>query len=472
MAAGVPFIPYKITVHLGSPSSDAQNVAVQFSEYIKNVASSEIYPTWDEDAIEANVYAQISYALNRVYTEYYRSRGYPYDITASPASDQKFIYNRDIFQRIDRIVSNIFNIYTSRIGNLEPLAAKYCNGTTVTCDGLSQWGSESLAQQGLDSFEILRRYYGYNIELVDNAPMRAVTDSYPGTSLKLGSRGNNVTTIQTELNRISQNYPSIPKLAADGIFGPLTESAVKIFQRIFNLVVDGIVGKATWYKLVYLYVGVARLSELDSEGVRLFNASLEYPDAISQGDTGEKVLILQYFLALIADFYPTVATVPITGTFGPETLVSVESFQQQFDLPQTGVVDDRTWDELYNVFKGIYDTTLINEEIFPVTTMPFGGETLSEGATGVEVQALQEYLNVISLQYTSIPPVVPTGEFGPRTTDSVKAYQTEFGLPVTGVVGRVDWNSIVNTYKDVISKQTPRPIQYPGRVLKLGDKDE
>lgn len=169
--------------------------------------------------------------------------------------------------------------------------------------------------------------------------------------------------------------------------------------------------------------------------------------------------------------FPTVATVPITGTFVPETKVSVESFQQQFNLPQTGVVDAGTWDILYNVFKGIYDTTLINEEIFPVTVLPFGGTVLKEGSSGPDVKALQEYLNVISLQYQSITPVVPTGEFGPRTTDAVTAYQEQFGLPVTGIVEQITWNSITNTFKNVVSQRTPRPIQYPGRELKLGDTD-
>lgn len=466
-----PYIPYRITVHLGTPASDAQNVSIVFSEYIKNVASSEIYPTWDEDAIEANIYAQISYALNRVYTEYYRSRGYAFDITGSPISDQKFIYNRSIFSNIDRIVSNIFNIYISRIGNIEPLAASYCNGTTVTCEGLSQWGSESLAQQGLSAFDILRRYYGYNIELVNNAPMQAVRQTYPGYSLSVGNRGPEVSVLQTALNRVAQNYPSIPKVSVDGIFGELTEAAVRTFQRIFNLTTDGIVGKATWYKLIYLYNGVTRLSELDSEGSRLFDASLEYPDAIQEGDSGEKVLITQYFLALISAFFPTVADVPISGTFGRETRLSVISFQQQFRLPQTGVVDARTWDVLYNVFRGIYLTTLVNEQIFPIDLLPFPGETLTEGSSGNAVQALQEYLNVISLQLTDITPVMPNGEYNAATAEAIRTFQAQAGLPVTGETDRETWNAVINTYKDVTSLQTAWPIQYPGRTLRVGDRD-
>ena len=202
-----PFIPQYITVHLGPPDSDAENVTVTFPDYIKNVASSEIYPTWDESAIRANIYAQISFALNRVYTEFYRSRGYDFDITNSTAIDQKFIKGRNIFDNIDRIVDEIFNDYIREIGVAEPLAAKYCNGTTVTCEGLSQWGSENLAQQGYSTLDILYYYYGYNIELVNDAPIREFRESYPGTPIRRGDSGAYVKVIQRELNLISQNYP-------------------------------------------------------------------------------------------------------------------------------------------------------------------------------------------------------------------------------------------------------------------------
>ena len=189
MADVFPTIPEKITVHLGPPDSNAQNVTVSFIDYIKNVASSEIYPTWNEEAIKANIYAQISYALNRIYTEFYPSRGYDFDITSSTATDQKFIYGRNIFENIDRIVDEIFDSYIRRIGFIEPLAAKYCNGTTVTCNGLSQWGSENLANMGYSAFDILRYYYGDNIELVFDVPVRDFPESYPGFSLRRGNGG-------------------------------------------------------------------------------------------------------------------------------------------------------------------------------------------------------------------------------------------------------------------------------------------
>ncbi|MBQ2770905.1 MAG: peptidoglycan-binding protein, partial [Clostridia bacterium] len=257
MAIGNPTIPQSITVHLGAPDAPARNVTLSFSDYIKNVASSEIYPTWEVAALRANIFAQISYALNRVYTEFYRSRGYPFDITSSTAYDQKFIEGRNIFENIDRLVSSIFDSYLRRQGFIEPLAAKYCNGTTVTCQGLSQWGSEYQARAGNSDIQILRNYYGNDIELVTDVPVRGLTESYPGFALRRGSRGREVQIVQTMLNRISQNYPSIPKnKTVDGIFGEITEQAITRFQRIFNLAPDGVVGRATWYKMVQIYTGI------------------------------------------------------------------------------------------------------------------------------------------------------------------------------------------------------------------------
>ncbi|WP_165445384.1 peptidoglycan-binding domain-containing protein [Bacilliculturomica massiliensis] len=469
----IPYIPQYITVHLGTPGQYAQNVTVSFADYIKNVASSEIYPTWNEEALKANIYAQISYAVNRVYTEFYRSQGYDFDITNSTSVDQKFINGRNIFDNIDRLVSEIFNIYISRIGNVEPLAAKFCNGTTSTCDGLSQWGSEELAQQGYTAFPILQYYYGDDIDLVTDAPIRNIRESYPGTAQRLGSRGEPVTIIQSELNRISQNYPLIPKISSvDGIFGPETENAVKVFQGIFNLTQDGIVGKATWYKLVNLYVGIARLSELNSEGVKLFETSLEYPDAISEGNSGEKVEILQYFLSLFSEFYLTVPPVAITGVFGPETKSSVLGFQGEYGLPLTGVVDAKTWNVMYDAFRGIAVTVFTEDEIFAIQVRPYGGTVLKLGSAGEDVTALQEYINALAFAFLDIDPVAVTGVFDESTENSVKQYQRLMGLPETGEVDRTVWNAIINSYKDVLSAVTSRPIQYPGRELKKGDSDE
>lgn len=367
MATVLPYIPQQITVHLGSPNSDAENVTVSFSDYVKNVASSEIYPTWDESALRANILAIVSFALNRVYTEFYRSRGYDYDITNSTAFDQYFVKGRSFFDNISRLVDELFNDYLRRPGFVEPLAAKFCNGTTVTCEGLSQWGSQYLAEQGYNSTDILENYYG-DVEIVPNAPIQGITTSYPGTPLRRGTTGPSVVTIQTALNRISQSYPAIPKIpAVDGIFGSRTEAAVRKFQEVFNLAPDGIVGPSTWYALVRIFVAVTRLAELRSEGQRFYANSWATTDPIEQGDRGIKVEHLQYMLSVLSAYIPEIPPLTIDGIFGNATRSAVIAAQRRFGLPQTGIVDFTTWDEIYDQFSGIENTTLRDDETFPYT---------------------------------------------------------------------------------------------------------
>ena len=290
----------------------------------------------------------------------------------------------------------MFNDYLRRPGFVEPLASKFCNGTTVTCEGLSQWGSQNLAAQGYSSTQILRSYYG-NVEIVNNAPIRGITSSYPGTPLRRGSSGPNVVVIQVELNRISQNYPAIPKLSpVDGIFGSRTEESVRKFQEIFGLDVDGIVGKATWYALVRLYTAVTRLSELRSQGQRFYSISWEYPNSPQLGSTGEKVRHLQYMLAVLSEYIPQIPLVTVDGVFGRQTLDAVLAAQQYFGLPETGIVNAATWEEIYDQYSGIENISLRNEERFPerimgntpprqrysrsTTMTQFPGRDLSNGA--------------------------------------------------------------------------------------------
>ena len=368
-----PYVPQSITVHLGPPGADAENVTVSFPDYVKNVASSEIYPTWEPAAIRANVLAIISFALNRVYTEYYPSRGYPFNITSSTAYDQKFIKGRSIFENISQVVDSIFTSYIRRIGFVEPLAAKFCNGTTVTCDGLSQWGSQAMAEQGADSITILRSYYGDNIEIVTNAPVMGIRYSYPGAPVRLGDRGEAVLRIQTMLNRISRDYPAIPKVQpVDGIFGEGTEQAVIKFQQIFSLTPDGIVGSATWYKLVFLYVGVLDLAELVSEGQTFYaNAiPLEFSDVVAPGDTGEEVRVIQYLLSVVSEFYSNVPPVAVDGVYGPATRKAVIAVQQMAGLPQDGVVGEQTWQALYRLYAGIADTMTEYTNVIPEQYRP------------------------------------------------------------------------------------------------------
>lgn len=365
----LPFVPENITVHLAGPSTPAANVTLPFSDYVKNVASSEIYPTWDDNALRANIYAIVSFALNRVYTEFYRSRGYDFDITNSTAYDQAFVNGRSYFENISRIVDSLFNDYLRRPGFVEPLAAKFCNGTTVTCQGLSQWGSQNLARQGYDEVQILRSYYG-NVEIVNNAPIQGITSSYPGTPLRRGTSGPSVVTVQVMLNRIGQNYPAIPKLATvDGIYGSRTEAAVRKFQQIFGLTADGIVGKATWYAMVRLYVAVTSLAELRSRGQQFYTNSWLVSDPLQIGSSGDKVRHLQYMLAMLSQYIPQLPPLTIDGTFGPATRNAVVSFQQYVELPVTGIVNAKTWDEIYDLYSGIENRTLRDMETFPPSSL-------------------------------------------------------------------------------------------------------
>ena len=383
MPTVIPFVPENITVHLGAPSSSAENVTVPFIDYVKNVASSEIYPTWEPAALRANILAIVSFALNRVYTEFYRSRGYPFDITSSTAYDQYFVNGRSFFENVSRIVDELFNDYLRRPGFVEPLAAKFCNGTTVTCQGLSQWGSQRLAQQGQNSTQILRNYYG-DVEIVPDAPIRGNQQSYPGTPIRPGSRGPYVTVIQTELNRISRNYPAIPRIPeVDGIFGPRTEAAVRKFQEVFGLDVDGVVGKSTWYALVRLYTAVLSLSELRSQGQQFYSVDWAYPSGLQQGARGDKVRHLQYMLSVLSEYIPRIPEVEVDGIFGPATRTAVLAAQGYFGLPQTGVVDEDTWDDLYDQFAGIENRSLRSEVTFPgtegTTQRQFPGDGLRPG---------------------------------------------------------------------------------------------
>ena len=360
-----PYVPQYITVHLGSPSSNAANVTVSFPDYVKNVASSEIYPTWDESALRANIFAIVSFALNRIYTEFYRSRGYDFDITNNTAFDQAFVNGRSFFSSVSVLVDELFNDYSRRPGFVEPLAAKFCNGTTVTCEGLSQWGSQNLAQQGYSDTQILRSYYG-NVEIVSNAPIRGIVSSYPGTPLRLGSTGPSVVVLQVSLNRIARNYPAIPKIPAnDGIFGSRTEAAVRAFQEIFNLTPDGIVGPATWYRIVRIYTAVTALSELRSQGQQFYSINWSPPTVLQVGNTGEKVRLLQYMLSVLSEYIPSIPSLSVDGIYGPATRSAVLAFQRRAGLPETGTVGQTTWDMIYDQYSGIENTSLRSNETFP-----------------------------------------------------------------------------------------------------------
>lgn len=457
----LPIIPEYITIHLGAPDSNAQNVTVPFADYIKNVASSEVYPTWPENAIRANIYAQISYTLNRIYTEYYRSRGYDFDITNSIAIDQSFVYGRDIFENISRIVDEIFNDYVVRSGSIEPYFTAYCDGREIRCEGLEQWGTVSLAEQGYTPFEILQYYYGDDIELVRNAPVGIATPSYPGRELALGAVGNDVQGVQVRLNRISKNYSSIPKIyPIDGVYDSVTEEAVKEFQRAFNLTPDGIVGKATWYKIIAIFNAVKRLNDLESEGISLDEVTRLFDTELSIGDRGSEVFELQYLLSLIGAYEQEIPIISIDGVFGEETESAVRAFQRNYGIEETGVVAFATWDQLYRAYIGILDS--LPSGFFGESTFPYPGEVLRIGSQGESVVALQEYLNYISDTYTEIPKVTVDGIFGPGTESAVRAFQRVFGFNESGIVSSQLWDAITSVYRDLSLGNLSTQGQFPG----------
>jgi len=287
-----PIVPEYIIVHQGGPNDpSAANYKVPFKDYIKNVASCEIYSTWTNSALRANVFCIVSFTLNRIFTEWYRGKGKNFDITSSTAYDQAFSYGRNIYDNISQIVDEIFSTYIRRIGKKQPLFSQYCDGKSVTCpEWLSQWGSQQLGTQGLGPYDILTRYYGNNIELVTAEKVSGSPISYPGSELIIGSSGPSVRAIQGQLNRIARNYPLIPKLAEDGIYGPKTANSVKVFQQVFTLPQTGRVDYATWYKISDIYVGVTKLAELKTtESSRLWRTNEFIPPIIPGLDDKRRI---------------------------------------------------------------------------------------------------------------------------------------------------------------------------------------
>lgn len=466
MAQSPVTIPETITVHLGPPSSDAPNVTVPFADYIKNVASSEIYPTWPEEAIRANIYAQISYVLNRVFTEWYPAQGYDFDITNSTRFDQSFVPGRDIFENISTIVDDMFNDYLVRGDNIEPLFAQYCNGTTVTCPGgLSQWGTVPLAEQGMSAEDIVRYYYGGDINIVQNAPIAPnLGGSWPGVSLRLGDVSEEVRIIQNRLNRISTNYPNIPKIyPVDGIFDADTERAVRAFQKQFNLTEDGIVGRATWYRIAFIYNNVKRLSELDSEGLRLDEISRQFPETLREGASGPGVQLLQYFLAIVGEYYdqlPRWQLAQIDGIFGPQTREAVQAYQRMMGQEATGVVDRATWNALVSTYQSVLAVQPDQGFLEEVAGLP--DIFLVEGMRGEAVREAQQLINIIARGYPEVPAVTVDGIFGPATRNAISVIQSLSGLPATGAIGPLTWEEMALLARDVLSASQTSEGQYPG----------
>lgn len=352
-------VPDKIVVHIGTPDSTGPNYEVSFRDYIKNVASSEIYPTWTENTIRANVHCIVSFTLNRIFTEWYRAKGKDFDITNSTAYDHYFVYGRNIFENISNIVDEVFAQYIKREGSVQPLLAQYCDGVRAKCPGhLTQWGSKYLGDQGKTPYEILTYYYGKNIVFDISKMIRGIPKSYPGYTLPVGARGKEVTTVQKYINRISRNFPAIQKLSADGIYGNNTKLAVQSFQRTFGIYQSGNVDYKTWYKLSEVYVGVTKMAEAYGEGERESEVISSYPGSVLVvGSKGNSVKLIQDYLNLIRSKYPSIIYLIPDGIYGLNTSSAISEFQKNSNLPVTGKVDEATWNAVISTYNDIKSST-------------------------------------------------------------------------------------------------------------------
>ena len=440
-------IPSAITVHLGAPDQPAENVTVSFLDYIKNVASSEIYPTWPESSLRANIYAITSTALNRVFTEWYRSRGYNFDITSNTRFDQSFVPGRGIFDSVSEIVDEIFDSYITRQGQVEPLYAQFCDGRVAQCPGLLQWGTVGLAQEGYTPYEILQYYYGNNINIQTDTPLAEAYETYPGIPLRLGDNNPYVLLMQIMLNTISTNYPAIARIPnPEGTFDETTQSAVTTFQGIFNLPATGIIDKSTWYQIRRIYTAVTKLAELTSSGLIIIDIP-EYTPTPGPEDIVPRVQAVQYFLNVLSVYYNSIPSVDINGVLDTNTRTAIMEFQKVFNIPITGLVDEQTWNTMSNAVIGILERLPPSAIALPALIWP--GITYQVGSEGPGVYLIQQYLAYIASVLAGIPPAEPDGIYGPQTEQAVRAFQEYFGIDVTGVVDRYTWGRIVLIYRNL-----------------------
>ncbi|MBR5264381.1 MAG: peptidoglycan-binding protein, partial [Clostridia bacterium] len=400
----------------------------------------EIYPNWPTNSLIANVIAQVSLALNRLYTEWYPSQGYDFDITSSTAYDQYYVHERGIFEAIDTVVDGYFTNYISVKRRLEPLFAEYCDGATTTCDGMSQWGTVSLARKNYTPLQILQYYYGTDIELRTASVQQTVAESFPGT-LSLGAVSEGVLRLQNRLNRVAIAFPSIPfVIPADGRFGDSTALAVRAFQRLFRLAETGQVDRETWYRIQYIYTAVKKLAELGSEGE--FPQTDAFPGRpLQSGSRGTEVLRIQRYLEYIsrelgADVVPAVE---VDGVYGDETAEAVRLFQNYYGLVQTGTVNEATWNAIVTSFYALGGGETD-------TLRPYPGTPLRRGATGEDVRWLQTMLNAVSTVDLDMPMLTVDGIFGPATEANVRRYQRNYGLAEDGIAGPLTWESLTKEY--------------------------
>ena len=392
--------------------------------------------SWPEEALRANIIAQVSLALNRIWTEWYPSRGYSFNITGSPGYDQAYVNGRTVFAVMERLTAELFNTFVQRSGDAEPYFTEYCDGKTVTCPGMKQWGTVDRAREGLNALQILRYYYGNRVQLVTTNNIAAIPSSYPGSPLRRGNTGTNVRILQKQLSRIAKDYPSFGKPAVTGTFDEATENSVKKFQKQFGLTADGIVGKATWYKISYVYVSVKDLAELTSEGETAegIQSAGGWPGTVlRRGSTGSSVEQVQFWLSDLAQFDSSLVRVSVDGSYGAATERAVRAFQQKQSLTADGVVGQTTWNALYAAWVDA-------QSDLGGTAWP--GTALRRGDTGMEVRLVQFWLRLAADNYSALRTVTVDGSYGAATVSAVTAFQSLFGLTADGVVGRSTWNKL------------------------------
>ena len=445
-----PEIPAYITIHMGKVNSEADNVTVSFPDYIKSVSSSQLDPNIPTDALYAIIYAQITLALNRILSRFYRTRGYNFDITNDPDVDQLYVYMHPTYDNVNRIVDNIFNEYISRENENMPISAEICYDS-IRCRGLSVESSIEMAENGMSYEEILKYAYGRNIYIVKDAIVSGLPNelmlTYPIYPMEKNS---SVSSLQLALNRVGANYVTIPKIEnVNGLYDDATVNAVIEFQKIFDLNPTGYFEKDTYYKLLYIYNSVKQLNILVEMGVELSEILPELRADLSYGSVGNIVKLLQYYLYFVSVFDNRVLPPQIIGVFGEKTYQSVVSFQRIFGFEPNGIVDSGVWNYLLDVYESLYST--LPPSAFSESAASYFGNILVLGSVGAEVRYLQGYLNEVGKFYDEIPNLTVNGVYDEQTENAVKAFQRLFGIKETGVTTSTTWDILSGVYNAIKS---------------------
>ena len=413
--------------------------------------------SWPEEALRANIIAQVSLALNRIWTEWYPSRGYSFNITGSPGYDQAYVNGRTVFAVMERLTAELFNTFVQRSGDAEPYFTEYCDGKTVTCPGMKQWGTVDRAREGMNALQILRYYYGNRVQLVTTDNIAAIPSSYPGSPLRRGSTGSSVEQVQFWLSDLAQFDSSLVRVTVDGSYGAATERAVRAFQQKQSLTADGVVGQRTWNTLYAAWVD----AQSDLGGTA-------WPGtALRRGAAGMEVRLVQFWLRLAADNYSALRTVTVDGSYGAATVSAVEAFQTLFGLTPDGVVGRSTWNKLKEVGLAVAN------EIVAANVAPGQFTTTTRaGSSGTAVRAVQYYLRRLAAYYSDVPRVAVDGKFGAATTRAVKAWQSRAGLTVDGVVGRLTFQSLYDAAQALeASGPVVRTVSLPAPAATLRPGD-